>query len=119
MVVLMVASVVRLLSVRYYSNLSDGEVMFHKELRKTNRRMLYLDAKYNVYVSSPYHLHQIKHRTMLDEYPAEHTDVTQVYDVTSSNDVRLKTMERKFFPEHETNKNCIPMSDWQLLSFRK
>ena len=51
---------------------------------------------------------------------AEQTDVTQLYDRTSSNDVKVSSsMERRHFPEHETNPECVPMSPWQVESFRK
>lgn len=46
------------------------------------------------------------------------TDVTQLYDRKDSNDEAIKgSMERKFFPMHETNKDCIPRSSWQSQSF--
>jgi len=31
----------------------------------------------------------------------------------------MESMERKFFPEHETNKDCVPMSESQTSNFRK
>lgn len=97
----------------------EDRAFLRKEPLEVNSRMIYLDGNYNVYDSSPYLHHQMKHRKVLDPYPAEQTDVTQLYDTTNSNDVRLERMERKFFPEHETNANCVPVSDWQFMSFRK
>ncbi|KAL3786490.1 hypothetical protein HJC23_010656 [Cyclotella cryptica] len=79
--------------------------------------VVYLDDDYNAFATSPYPHDRLKHRKILDSYPAEHTDATQLYGVASSNDILLQTMERKFFPEHETNRNCVPMSEWQLMSF--
>ena len=90
----------------------------HEENTYTNSRMLYLDGNYKVVSSSSWSLPK-KHRKILNDYPTEQTDVTQLYGTASSNDVRLQSMEMKFFPEHETNKNCVPMSKWQLMSFRK
>ena len=53
-------------------------------------------------------------------YPADFSDVTQLYDTKSSDDVAIaRTIERKFFPKHETNEDCVPMSPWQTMSFRK
>lgn len=83
-----------------------------------NSKMVYLDDHYSVISESPYS-NQPRHREVYDQYPSEQTDATQFYDSTSSNDVRLKTMERKIFPHHETDRNCVPMSQWQFLSFRK
>jgi hypothetical protein len=81
--------------------------------------MVYLGDKYNLLDASPYLHQKLKNREILDPYPAEQTDATQLYSATNSNDIRLATMERKLFPEHETNKNCVPMSEWQFMSFRK
>lgn len=91
-----------------------------RETPMSNARMLFLDHNYNVYVSTPYpnNWMKMKHRKILDPYPAEETDVTQLYSVANSNDLRLETMEMKIFPEHETNEDCIPMSKWQFMSFR-
>ena len=54
-------------------------------------------------------------------YPTEFSDVTQLYDQKGSDDGGIEgTMERKFFPSHETRgSECIPMSPWQRMSFRK
>ncbi|KAL7545541.1 hypothetical protein ACHAWF_008891 [Thalassiosira exigua] len=51
-------------------------------------------------------------------YPAEFSDVTQLYSLKSSDDSAIDgTMELKFFPTHETDENCVPMSPWQMESF--
>ena len=54
-------------------------------------------------------------------YPTEFSDVTQLYDQKGSDDKAIEgTMERKFFPMHETRgSECIPMSPWQKMSFRE
>ena len=54
-------------------------------------------------------------------YPSEYSDVTQLYDKKSSSDTKISdTMEMKFFPLHETKgDDCVPMSPWQTMSFRK
>ena len=53
-------------------------------------------------------------------YEAEFTDVTQLYSIKSSDDTAVSSsIERKYFPDHEVNHDCIPMSDWQTLSFRE
>lgn len=82
-------------------------------------RMVYLGDNYNLLSASPYLHRKPKNRNILDPFPAEQTDVTQLYSTANSNDIRLGTMERKFFPEHETDKKCVPMSEWQFMSFRK
>ena len=53
-------------------------------------------------------------------YPSEFSDVTQFYDTKSSDDSAIAdSIERKFFPMHETNADCVPMSGWQTKSFRE
>ncbi len=53
-------------------------------------------------------------------FPAEFTDVTQLYSIKDSEDFEVaSTMERRSFPDHETDKDCSPMSNWQLKSFRE
>eukprot|EP00956_Cyclotella_meneghiniana_P043778 scaffold286965_cov93-Cyclotella_meneghiniana.AAC.3 len=86
---------------------------------KTCSRILYLDNNYNIRHESPYLHHPTEQRKTVNVYPAEQTDETQLYGTTSSNDVRVQGMEKRFFPMHETNKNCIPMSEWQYMTFRK
>ena len=51
-------------------------------------------------------------------YPAEFSDVTQVYDRKDDEEIS-DSVEMKFFPMHETDADCVPMSPWQTLSFRK
>ncbi len=54
------------------------------------------------------------------QYPAEFSDATQLYGTKDSDDAAImESMERKFFPEHETNKDCVPMSESQTSNFRK
>ena len=53
-------------------------------------------------------------------YPAEFTDVTQLYSVRGSDDSAISgSMELRSFPEHETSKDCVPMSLWHSKSFRE
>lgn len=48
------------------------------------------------------------------------SDVTQLYGIKSSDDEAIAgSIERKFFPMHETNADCVPMSTWQTQSFRE
>lgn len=52
------------------------------------------------------------------QYPTEYSDKTQLYHTKSSDDASVSTsMERKIFPNHETNENCVPMSEWQQLTY--
>ena len=51
-------------------------------------------------------------------YPAEFSDVTQLYDRKDDDEI-ADSMEMNTFPLHETNDECVPMSPWQTLSFRK
>ena len=56
----------------------------------------------------------------VEQYPAEYSDQTQLYHTKSSDDTSVSTkMERKVFPNHETNKNCVPLAEWQQSTFRK
>ena len=51
-------------------------------------------------------------------YPADFSDVTQLYDAKGSDDAAIAgSMERRFFPRHETNADCVPASAWQTQSF--
>ena len=50
-------------------------------------------------------------------YPAEFSDVTQLYDRKDDDEI-ADSVEMKSFPLHETDKDCVPMSPWQTLSFR-
>jgi hypothetical protein len=94
-----------------------GEASLRKKSPSTYARVLYLGNSYSL-ITPPYLNYQNRQRKVMDLYPPEFTDVTQLYSSTSSNDVRLQqTMERKFFPEHETDPYCIPMSEWQSNSF--
>lgn len=121
------ASVVNLLVVGLYIFFSVSEhskvssfdsYLLRSGWSNTHSNMVYLGEKYNIISESPYP-NQLKHREVYDQYPSEQTDATQLYGSTSSNDVRLKTMERKIFPRHETNRDCVPMSQWQFMSFRE
>ena len=48
------------------------------------------------------------------------SDATQIYSLKSSDDTSISsTIERKFFPMHETNEDCIPQSDWQTETYCK
>jgi hypothetical protein len=53
----------------------------------------------------------------VEQYPADLSDPTQLYPTKDSNDV--SSMERIFFPGHETDNDCVPMSESQKASFRK
>ena len=53
----------------------------------------------------------------IEQYPADMSDPTQLYPTEDSNDT--PSMERRFFPGHETDEDCVPMSDSQKASFRK
>lgn len=50
-------------------------------------------------------------------YPAEYTDMTQLYPVIDSSDEALLydgyEMEFRTFPHHESDPDCVPMSEWQ------
>ena len=50
-------------------------------------------------------------------YPAKFSDVTQLYDRKDDDEIE-DSVEMKSFPLHETDKDCVPMSPWQTLSFR-
>lgn len=53
-------------------------------------------------------------------FPSEFTDVTQLYSIKDSEDFEVaSTMERRSFPNHETNEDCSPVSTWQMKSFRE
>ena len=53
-------------------------------------------------------------------FAPEFSDVTQLYGTKSSDDIAISgSIERKFFPLHETNADCAPMSEWQTKSFRE
>lgn len=123
LIVIAAAAVLNLLRFVYYPYPSnqwphDTNSILRRTPPKTNSRMLHLDNNYNIRNDSSYY-HPTKSRQMVDVYPAEQTDETQLYSITSSNDVRVQGMEKKFFPMHETNENCIPMSEWQYMTFRK
>ena len=65
------------------------------------------------------HFQPVKGRNIV-QYPAEFSDATQLYDTKNSDDAAImESMERKFFPEHEINKDCVPMSESQKSNFRK
>ncbi|KAL3762177.1 hypothetical protein ACHAWU_000641 [Discostella pseudostelligera] len=49
-------------------------------------------------------------------YPAEFSDVTQLYDRKDDDEI-ADSVEMKYFPMHETNEDCVPMSPWQTYSF--
>mmetsp|Transcript_50003 Transcript_50003/g.150424 ORF Transcript_50003/g.150424 Transcript_50003/m.150424 type:complete len:294 (+) Transcript_50003:171-1052(+) len=50
----------------------------------------------------------------IELYSAEYTDVTQSYpDADSLDPPTSETMERRTFPEHEFDEDCIPMANWQ------
>lgn len=56
----------------------------------------------------------------IEQYSAEYSDQTQLYHTKSSDDTLTSTkMEKKIFPNHETNKDCVPLAEWQQLAFRK
>ncbi|KAL7517548.1 hypothetical protein ACHAWX_002467 [Stephanocyclus meneghinianus] len=95
----------------------DTHLLVSQNSNNHPRAVVYLDDNYNALATSPYEHYRLRHRRILDSYPTELTDATQLYGIASSNDSRLQTMERKFFPKHETNRNCVPMAEWQLLSF--
>ena len=53
-------------------------------------------------------------------YPAEFTDVSQLYSITSSDDSAISSsMEMRSFPKHESRADCVPMHQWQMKSFRE
>jgi hypothetical protein len=80
-----------------------------RSLFKANPRTFFLDD----------HFQPVKGRNIV-QYPAEFSDATQLYGTKDSDDAAvMETMERKFFPEHETNKVCVPMSESQTSNFRK
>jgi len=57
-----------------------------------------------------------KHKRQVELYPADYSDATQTYPVTDSNDVDSQDdyqMEMRLFPQHESDPDCVPMSDWQ------
>ena len=65
------------------------------------------------------HFQPIEDRKV-EQYPAEYSDQTQLYHTKSSDDTSVATkMERKIFPNHEINKDCVPLAEWQLSTFRK
>ena len=65
------------------------------------------------------HVQPVKGRKIV-QYSAEFSDATQLYDTKNSDDAAImESMERKFFPEHETNKDCVPVSESQKSNYRK
>jgi hypothetical protein len=65
------------------------------------------------------HFQPIEDRKV-EQYPAEYSDQTQLYHTKSSDDTSVATkMERKIFPNHEINKDCVPLAEWQQSTFRK
>lgn len=57
---------------------------------------------------------------IIEQFPAEHTDSTQLYPVlTSEDETVLSNMERKTFPDGMIEKpgDCSPMSEWQTIFF--
>ena len=80
-----------------------------RSLFKANPRTFFLED----------HFQPVKGRNIV-QYPAEFSDATQLYGTKDSDDAAvMESMERKFFPEHETNKDCVPMSESQTSNFRK
>ncbi len=66
--------------------------------------------------TTPTFITEVGRRVVL--YPAEFSDVTQLYDRKDDDEIE-DSVEMKSFPLHETDKDCVPMSPWQTLSFRK
>lgn len=65
------------------------------------------------------HFQPIEDRKV-EQYPAEYSDQTQLYHTKSSDDTSVATkMERKIFPNHEINEDCVPLAEWQHATFRK
>ena len=80
-----------------------------RSLFKANPRTFFLED----------HFQPVQGRHIV-QYPAEFSDATQLYGTKDSDDAAImESMERKFFPEHETNKDCVPMSESQTSNFRK
>ena len=55
-------------------------------------------------------------KRLVELYPADYSDVTQTYPFIDSNDVDSQDdyqMEMRLFPQHESDPDCVPMSDWQ------
>ena len=51
---------------------------------------------------------------MMELNPTPFSDITQTYPFADSHDPEVYgSMELRIFPQHEANKNCIPMSRWQ------
>jgi hypothetical protein len=91
---------------------SDGAKYLRGKIRfllKTYPRTFFLEDRFQPVVGRK-----------VVQYPPEFSDATQLYDTKSSDDILVKeNMERKIFPEHETNEDCVPMSEAQKSSFRK
>lgn len=63
-----------------------------------------------------YHFNGTLGRT-IDSYPAPFSDVTQFYSTGNSADPPLsENMERKIFPQHEVDNDCVPIAEWQQTS---
>ena len=91
-------------------------------LLSTNWSLFIITTKSNI---SPFHLSSRVETVFLDGEPfmakalrtlyrniPEFTDVTQTYPYTDSSDFE-GIMERRVFPQHDHDDNCVPMSDWQ------
>lgn len=81
---------------------------------KAPPRMIYIGS--HLKNKTPIFLPEVGRKVLL--YPAEFSDVTQLYDRKDDDEI-LDSVEMKTFPLHETDEDCIPMSPWQTLSFRK
>lgn len=65
------------------------------------------------------HFQSIEDRKV-EQYPAVYSDQTQLYHTKSSDDMSVVTkMEKKIFPNHEINEDCVPLAEWQQSTFRK
>jgi hypothetical protein len=98
---------------------SGGDELLSKQTNYLRGKLRFLLKAYPRTFFLEDHFQPVKGRNIV-QYPAEFSDATQLYDTKDSGDAAImESMERKFFPEHEINKDCVPISELQKSNFRK
>lgn len=98
----------------------------HTERSRQSSRVIYLsnsvtDDRYQGIdfhkyssISVNYEGFDAKLGRIIDLGSAVYSDVTQTYPAVDSSDT--VSMEKRFFPQHETDESCVPMAEWQKKS---
>jgi len=79
---------------------------------QSSQRMFVLSSDLMSHQAGDYF--QAKHGRQIELYPTEYSDITQTFPDADSSDPDVKD-KMKFhpFPNHATDKNCVPTAEWQ------